>query len=186
MMADRDCDLRVLLIGYGNPGRLDDGLGPALAAAIERRGIGGVTVDADYQLTVEDAAAIAEHDVVVFADAAVAGPEPFSFRRIEPKPPMSFSSHSVEPEAVVALAHDLFGVRTKAYVLAIRGYVFNEFGEALSERARANLAAALRFIEPRLRGRVSFDTEIESDNTALVNTAISIAIGDEKCRTENT
>ena len=26
----------VLLIGFGNPGRLDDGLGPALAAEIER------------------------------------------------------------------------------------------------------------------------------------------------------
>ena len=25
----------VLLLGYGNPGRLDDGLGPALAAQVE-------------------------------------------------------------------------------------------------------------------------------------------------------
>ena len=27
---------RLLVIGYGNPGRLDDGLGPAFAAQVER------------------------------------------------------------------------------------------------------------------------------------------------------
>ena len=82
---------KVLLIGYGNPGRLDDGLGPALATAIEKLGIEGVTVDAAYQLSVEDAAAAAEHDIVVFADADVSGPEPFRFHRIEPAPALSFS-----------------------------------------------------------------------------------------------
>ena len=80
MTRRRQVDAKVLVIGYGNPGRLDDGLGPALAAAIESAAPAGVTVDADYQLTVEDAAAVAEHDVVVFADAAVDGPEPFYFR----------------------------------------------------------------------------------------------------------
>jgi len=66
----------VLVIGYGNPGRRDDGLGPALAERLQELRLPGVDVDADYQLTVEDAAAAAEHDVVVFADAAQAGPEP--------------------------------------------------------------------------------------------------------------
>jgi DNA-binding response OmpR family regulator len=45
---------RVLVIGYGNPGRLDDGLGPALAETLQRLDLPGVTVDADYQLTAED------------------------------------------------------------------------------------------------------------------------------------
>lgn len=44
---------RILLIGYGNPGRGDDGLGPALAAAIEAMELPGVTVEADYQLMVD-------------------------------------------------------------------------------------------------------------------------------------
>ena len=34
----------MLLLGYGNPGRLDDGLGPALAAQVERLALPGVTV----------------------------------------------------------------------------------------------------------------------------------------------
>ncbi|MCU0727503.1 MAG: hydrogenase maturation protease, partial [Planctomycetes bacterium] len=70
---------RVLLIGFGNPGRRDDGLGPAVAQAVEGWGIPGVTVESDYQLHVEDAAAVSEHDAVIFADAAAAGPEPFAF-----------------------------------------------------------------------------------------------------------
>ena len=142
---------KVLLIGYGNPGRLDDGLGPALAAAVEALAIPGVTVEADYQLNVEDAAAAADQDVVVFADADVAGPEPYWFRRIEPKQAWSFSTHSIEPAAVLAMARQMFSAKTDGYILGIRGYDFNEFGERLSDRARANLAAALAFIEPALR-----------------------------------
>ena len=144
MMSERP--RRVLLIGYGNPGRLDDGLGPALATEVEQLDLPGVTVDSDYQLTVEDAAAIAQHDAVVFADAAVSGPEPFCFERIDPKPALSFSSHSVEPAAVLALAEELFGSSTPGYCLGIRGYEFNDYHERLSEQAQANLTAAVKFI----------------------------------------
>jgi hydrogenase maturation protease len=176
-MMDQGGD-RILLIGYGNPGRLDDGLGPALAAALDELRLPGVTIDADYQLTVEDAASVAEHDVVVFADADVAGPEPFWLRRIEPDPDpapaVSFSSHSVEPEQILALAHRLFGARTQGYVLAIRGYAFNDFGEGLSEKARANLAAALQFIEPLLRRRSFRDVSAEREDRTRISMASSI------------
>lgn len=148
---------KVLLIGYGNPGRRDDGLGPALAAAIEKENLPGVTVDADYQLTVEDAAAVAEYDVVVFADADCAREETFYFERLAPGDAMSFSSHSATPGGVLALAQKLFGARTEAYVLGIRGYEFNEFGEGLTERARANLGAALAFLQPVLLRRTFRD-----------------------------
>ena len=144
---------KILLIGYGNPGRLDDGLGPALAEAVAELALPGVTVESDYQLTVEDAAAVAAHEVVVFADASVNGPEPFALRPVQPatEGDIGFSTHSVEPEAVLALARDLFRARTRGYALGIRGYRFNEFGETLSDSARENLAAALRFIVPLLR-----------------------------------
>jgi len=175
---------KVLLIGYGNPGRRDDGLGPALAGAVEKLEIPGVTVDADYQLTVEDAAAVTAHDAVVFADAAVAGPEPFSFRRIEPKLAVSFSSHSVDPQTVLALAHELFGARTEGYVLGIRGYAFEEFGESLSQRARANLAAALAFIQPVLRKRAFREVAAEADD--LPPPDVSLTLEDEPCKTKNT
>jgi hydrogenase maturation protease len=137
---------KVLVIGYGNPGRFDDGLGPAFAEALEQRALAGVTVEADYQLTIEDARTVADHDVVVFVDASLADAEPFTFRRIKPKAASTFTSHVVEPEAVLALAEEVFGARPAAYVLAIRGYAFEEFGETISEPAQANMAAALEFL----------------------------------------
>ena len=164
---------KILLIGYGNPGRLDDGLGPALAAAVEKLNIPGITVEANYQLNVEDAAAMAQHDFVVFADADVTGPEPFSFRRIQPKREISFSSHSVEPEALFGLAQQLFGAKTEGYVLAIRGYCFDDFGESLSDRARANLAAAVEFITPVLRERTFRAVAEPADERPMTDTALS-------------
>ena len=133
----------VLVIGYGNPGRLDDGLGPALAAAIERMALPGVTVDADYQLSIEDALEVAGHDIVVLADADVSGPEPFYFRPLEPTPGVGFSSHSVSPGALLALAREEFGAGAQAWVLGIRGYEFDGFGEGLTPRAAENLASAV-------------------------------------------
>jgi hydrogenase maturation protease len=152
----------VLVIGYGNPGRQDDGLGPALAEAVEQLRLPGVTVEADYQLTVEDAAAAAAHRYVVFADASVGGREPFFFRAVHPAAPTSFSTHSLEPEAVLALARDLFQADTRGYALGIRGYRFNEFGETLSDEARENLAAALRFIVPVLE-ECTFEAAASAD-----------------------
>ncbi len=154
---------KVLLIGYGNPGRMDDGLGPAFAEAFEGKRIPGVMVDADYQLTVEDAADIAANDVAVFADAAVVGPEPFFFRPVEPAAELGFSTHSVEPEAVMALACELFGAKTKGYVLGIKGYTFNEFGEGLSAGAMKNLATALEVMEPVFRAG-TFDLAVTDRN----------------------
>lgn len=137
----------VLLIGYGNPGRLDDGLGPALAEAIEAKGLAGVTVDSNYQLSVEDADAIAKHDFVLFVDASVSGREPFWFGKVDPRKEVSFSSHSVSPEALMDMANNMLEGRTQGFILGIRGYEFNEFGEQLSPHAAENLDAAVQFVE---------------------------------------
>ena len=142
---------KVLLIGYGNPGRLDDGLGPALAAAIERVGHPRVTVESCYQLAVEHAEQAARHDVVVFADADISGPEPFRFEQLTPEIDASFSTHSVAPATILGLAHDLFDARTTGYVLGIRGYRFDEFGERLSPGAQRNLGAAIELLETALQ-----------------------------------
>jgi len=175
----------VLVIGFGNPGRLDDGLGPALARRIEALRIPGVTVEADYQLTVEDAADVAKHETVVFADADVNGPEPFSMRRIYPRASrLSFSSHSVAPEAVLTLARELFKAEPRGYLLGIRGYAFDEFGERLSEKAKANLEAAAGFLESALRGREF--TEVRSGAWSGRSRAIDTKEEDEICKTENT
>ena len=141
----------VLFLCYGNPGRLDDSLGAAFARELEGRNPAGVAIEVDYQLAVEDALTISQHETVIFVDAAVNGPEPFSFRRVEPSRGMSFTSHSVQPGRLLGLAEELFGSTASAYALGIRGYQFDAFGETLSEGAERNLAAALEFMTTMLR-----------------------------------
>ncbi len=148
---------KVLVIGFGNPGRLDDGLGPALAAGLEGLDLADVTVDSNYQLTVEDSDAVKDHDVVIFADASVDCKEPFEFYPISPGAKTHFSSHFLAPEDVLGLAQDAFSASTRGYVLAIRGYEFNEFGERLSSRATTNLQEATQFLIERIKTR-TFDS----------------------------
>jgi hydrogenase maturation protease len=147
----------VLVYGYGNPGRLDDGLGPALARALGGQDLGaGVRLETGYQLQIEDAALVAEHDVVVFADADTACAEPFELRPLRPRREASFSTHSLAPEAVLALAHEHLGARTRGFVLGIRGYHFDDYGERLSPAAERNLELASAFVARALRdGRLA-------------------------------
>ncbi len=88
----------VLVLGYGNPGRQDDGLGPAAAEAIAQLHVPGVRVEQNYLLNIEDAADAAEHDCVLFVDAAESGPEPYAVRKVVPADGMTFTSHIVKPE----------------------------------------------------------------------------------------
>jgi len=136
---------KVLVLCYGNPGRLDDGLGAAFGREFERIRPEGVDVEIDYQLNVEDAMTIASYDSVVFVDACVNGEHPFRFSTVEPQAAMSYTSHSVEPEHLLSLAEEMFGSKAEGYVLGIRGYEFNAFGEELSPRARRNLDLAVDF-----------------------------------------
>lgn len=138
---------RVLIYGYGNPGRLDDGLGPALARALAERDLGGpVTIETAYQLNVEDAETVAAHDLVVFADADAACPAPFILRPLTAHAAAPFSTHSLEPEGVLALAQEHFACDAAAFTLGIRGYEFDGFGETLSSGAERNLDAATDYL----------------------------------------
>jgi hydrogenase maturation protease len=144
--------VRVLLLAWGNPARQDDGLGPAIAAALESLAPPGVTISCDYQLQVEDACAISEHDVVVFVDASTTGDEPFAFTPVEPHQQASFSSHSVSAEALLGLSERCFSRRVPGWLLAVRGYAFEPFEEQLTPRAARNLEVAVAFLHQQLRG----------------------------------
>jgi hydrogenase maturation protease len=138
---------KTLILGWGNPGRVDDGLGPAFIEAVLKLAPPGIVLESDYQLTVENAADVARYDRVLFVDADRRGPAPFTMRKLEPGADGgSFSTHSVAPGAVLSLCRDLFHAAPEAWLLGIRGYEFDRFGEGLSPRARANLDRAVDFI----------------------------------------
>lgn len=141
---------RVLVLGYGNPGRQDDGLGPVAAAEIGKLDWPGVTACDNYQLVIEDAVEISEHDVVWFVDAARSGAEPCEVRSLSPALDIAFTSHLVKPETLLAIANRYYGKLPQAHLIGIRGYEF-EFLEGLTDRASGNLAHAVALI----RGRIS-------------------------------
>jgi hydrogenase maturation protease len=140
---------RVLVLGYGNPGRQDDGLGPAAADEIGALRLEGVTAYDGYQLNIEDAMDVAAHDQVWFIDAAKAGP-PYAIRRLAPSATVDFTSHIVRPETILAIAEQCYERRPEAFLLAIRGHDF-AFQEALTAAAGDNLRLAVAALTDRLR-----------------------------------
>jgi hydrogenase maturation protease len=143
--------MRTLVLGYGNPGRGDDGLGPALANRIDGLRRPGLTTRDPYQLAIDDALDVAEHDIVWFIDAAKSGPAPFCVRELAGAHSHQFTSHLVLPEAVLALARDGWGATPRAFLLAIRGYRF-AFVERLTRAAHRNLRAAEAMLVASLQG----------------------------------
>lgn len=129
----------LLVIGYGNPGRGDDGLGPEFARRLAAQAVPGVRVEIDYQLTVDHALVVAEAGRVLFVDAAIGLEKPCKLERLSPDHGAALDSHSLSPEAVLALAELLYGQRPEGSLLAIGGERFGEVSEGLSPAAERNL-----------------------------------------------
>jgi hydrogenase maturation protease len=136
---------RLLVLGWGNPGRRDDGLGPAIVEELSRMGIAGVSAESDYQLSIEAAAGLAQAERAVFVDAALEGPEPFQVRPLSPSSTICFSTHAFGPEAVLAVCEQAYRRSPEALLVGVRGYEF-DIAEGLSDGAQANSRAALEFI----------------------------------------
>lgn len=145
---------QTLVCGFGNPGRGDDGLGPALVARLEAesrlRRRTDIRTETRLQLNIEDALTVSGFDLVIFVDASRRGREPYEFRKIRSSTRFSFSTHSLSPGSVLALCRELYGKSPQAYILAIRGRSFG-LGEGLSEQASRGLDGAAAFLLERLK-----------------------------------
>jgi hypothetical protein len=75
--------------------------------------------------------------------------EDFLFRDLHPSAAVSFSTHAMSPESVIALSRELYGARPAAYLLTLRGYEW-EPNAAMTAEARKNVSAAVKFITPFL------------------------------------
>ena len=137
--------MSTLVLGYGNPGRQDDGLGPAVANAIDQLGLPNVTAYDNYQLNIEDALEVAAHDTIWFVDASTTGAAPYAVSVLAPIAKVEFTSHIMHPQTILAIAQQCYGKAPAAFLLGIRGYEF-EFIEALTPGAAANRDAALAML----------------------------------------
>ena len=137
--------MAALLIGFGNQGRGDDGLGPVFAERIERAAPEGLEIDIDYQLTVDHALTASEADLVIFADAEIGAEGSFSFAPVTASGATGMGSHELSPQAVLALAKTLYGREPPAFMLGIAGWDYGEVKEGLSTAAKAHLDEAEAF-----------------------------------------
>jgi len=142
--------LKILLYGYGNPGRKDDGLGPILVDLIEKwvikNEINNISVDSNYQLNIEDAYTIRDYDIVIFIDASIEEIDDFIVTRVQPSDKVNYTMHSASPSFVLNLCNKIYNYTPETYLLHIKGYEF-QLEEGLSQRASKNLDEALRFIK---------------------------------------
>jgi hydrogenase maturation protease len=141
---------RRLVIGIGNPSRGDDALGPLAIERLEALQLPDLELLTDFQLQVEYLLDLEGREWVVFIDADLAGPGPFSYAPATARDDPSYTSHALSPQAVLAAYQRHYGTAPPpAHVLAIRGYQF-DLGADLSPEARGNLEEAMVFLVPQL------------------------------------
>ncbi len=137
---------KLLLFGYGNPGRGDDALGPELIGRIAKLHLADVECQNDMQLQVEHVTDLNGCDQVLFIDADMSCAEPFDISEIGAAKDDSYTSHAMNPAALLHAYRQVYGKDAPpAFLLRIRGYDF-ELGDPLSDKATANLEAATKLV----------------------------------------
>jgi hydrogenase maturation protease len=139
--------LRLVVFGWGNDARGDDGLGPLLLDRVRRAEWPDVTVIEDFQLQIEHALDLEGADAALFLDAGKNTPAPFGFAEIGPRRGESHTTHALGPEAVLDVyARTLARPPPPSFALSMRGEKF-ELGEGLTAEAGGRLEAAWGFVE---------------------------------------
>jgi hydrogenase maturation protease len=143
----------ILIIGYGNTLRRDDGVGAKVADAVAALHLPGVESMACAQLTPELAEPISRARLVVFVDAALDAPREVQLRRLMPADTSQLMAHAADPRTMLALARDVFGHAPAAWWLTIP-IEDTGFGESLSAFAQQGCEIALQKVR-ELAGCVS-------------------------------
>ena len=127
------------IIGYGNPHRKDDGIGPYVVEKLSHDLGGGsrVTLRSLHQLDPVLAEEVQGADVLILVDATV---EPLErglrWTRIQPKKDFSVcDTHHLRPEGLAGLLKSLYQRSPAMWVVSVQGNDFG-FGEGLSLEAQ--------------------------------------------------
>lgn len=145
--------MRLVVFGWGNDARGDDGLGPLLLKRVAEAGWPDVTAIEDFQLQIEHALDLEGADAALFLDAGHETPAPFVFTEVAPRRGDNFTTHALSPEAVLDVyARSLKKSPPPSFMLCVRGERF-ELGEPLSAAAAERLEAAWDFLQGLMRER---------------------------------
>lgn len=142
---------KVLIFGYGNPGRGDDALGPLFVGEIEKLGLSEVECQTDMQLQVEHLLDMQGRELVLFVDADVSCNAPFEFGELKSEKDSSYTSHAMTPQALLHSYSRVLKQQPPAtFLLRVRGERF-ELGDELTPAAIDHLKASNDFVVQFLR-----------------------------------
>ncbi|MFH1139221.1 MAG: hydrogenase maturation protease [Pseudomonadota bacterium] len=138
-MTDGPC----CLVGYGNPDRRDDGLGPFVVAGVEKRirDKTGFRFLRRPQLDVDLVEEFKEAGRVILVDAAVeTSPEGLKWETVAPDlSDAPFLTHSFSPAMLLGLVELLYDRRPETWLISIQGDDFRPgrgFSREAGRRAR--------------------------------------------------
>jgi hydrogenase maturation protease len=146
---------RILILGYGNPLRSDDGLGWRAAEKLaEKFSSSDVEIRTCHQLLPELVDLVSQSGTTFFIDATPEG-EPGEVRCqwVVPQPASLRFSHQLSPAAMLAWSRELYGRCPKAFAVSVCGRCF-EFGETLSPVVAASLSCVTALVA-QLAGQIS-------------------------------
>jgi hydrogenase maturation protease len=141
---------KILVVGYGNPLRADDGLGCHVARHIAHhlRGDERVEVIPCHQLAPEIAKNLAGADFAIFVDASTDG-EPGTIIETTVAPDAEFTGKfgdTMTPGTLLAAAKALHGKCPQAVLFTMTGWCF-DFGEHMSQIVGERLRDLVKMIE---------------------------------------
>ncbi|MEI8289174.1 MAG: hydrogenase maturation protease [Verrucomicrobiota bacterium] len=170
-------EAELLVVGYGNSLRRDDGVGPRVAEAVEALQLPGVRTLTCQLLTPEYADPIARVRRVIFVDAEIVpglefnvqrsgipnpepstlNREPILWRKLEPGETSQLMAHSADPRTMLALARDVFGHAPESWWLTIPA-IHLGFGTDYSPAAEVGFHAAVAKIKKLVAANFRKDT----------------------------
>ncbi|PIG92317.1 hydrogenase maturation protease [Gloeocapsopsis sp. IPPAS B-1203] len=136
----------VILIGYGNRLRNDDGVGQAVADAVAAWKLPHVRAIATHQLTPELVEMLATADLAIFSDAYSTDTLQIQVQLLEPAPSRMITGHCCEPQMLLAIAQLLYGYCPSSWLVKIPAINFS-LGDRFSTVAQHGMAQALKQIE---------------------------------------
>lgn len=145
----------ILVIGYGNELRGDDGLGLAVVEAIAVANLPGVRMRTAIQLLPEWAVDLAEVRLVVFVDASLESClNGVEVRRLNAEDLPEWSTHFSDPRALLALTQAIYGRAPEAWWATVPGTDFR-FGRKLSLLGEENAERATKRILTLIREKLA-------------------------------
>lgn len=140
---------KIIVLGIGNSGRQDDGLGWLFLDYLKSQN-SGMELEYRYQLQIEDAELISNYNTVIFVDATKEDIiEGLYLKPCLPSEEYSFSTHALAPETILFLSNKLYSHKPKAFIFAIQGYEW-ELKIGITPKANKNLSKAKKFFLNKL------------------------------------